>query len=169
MQAPGPHSQWYVGRDGQQYGPMPTTQLQGDYRAGVLLPTDYLWCAEIDRWILASEIFGSASRPPPPPPPPHPQQTLTQALPQREMAALPAHAQQLHPPAREVVGESAGQDRVTQTIVEGGSFKFSTLLWFIAGLFVPLWPISLPICWYMAYKSYKAPSTQTVRIVTERR
>ena len=36
------------------------------------------------------------------------------------------------------------------------SFKFGTLLWFIAGLVVPLWPISLPFCWYMAYRSYKS-------------
>lgn len=36
------------------------------------------------------------------------------------------------------------------------TFKFGTFLWFIAGLLIPLWPISLPVCWFMAYKSYKS-------------
>ena len=36
------------------------------------------------------------------------------------------------------------------------SFKFSTFLWLLAGLFIPLWPISLPVCWYLAYRSYKS-------------
>ena len=35
------------------------------------------------------------------------------------------------------------------------TFKFSTLLWMIAGFLIPLWPISLPFCWVMAYRSYK--------------
>jgi hypothetical protein len=35
------------------------------------------------------------------------------------------------------------------------TFKFSTLVWLILGLLVPLWPISLPVCWYLAYRSYK--------------
>jgi len=36
------------------------------------------------------------------------------------------------------------------------TFKFSTFLWVAAGLLIPLWPISLPVCWFMAYRSYKA-------------
>jgi hypothetical protein len=36
------------------------------------------------------------------------------------------------------------------------SLKFGTLIWFIAGLIIPLWPISLPVCWYLAYRSYKS-------------
>tara|TARA_Y100000815_G_scaffold149180_1_gene134895 strand:- start:11861 stop:12100 length:240 start_codon:yes stop_codon:yes gene_type:complete len=35
------------------------------------------------------------------------------------------------------------------------TFKFSTLMWLIAGLIIPLWPLSLPLCWFMAYRSYK--------------
>lgn len=35
------------------------------------------------------------------------------------------------------------------------TFKFSTFLWLIAGLLIPLWPISLPFCWFMSYRSYK--------------
>lgn len=34
------------------------------------------------------------------------------------------------------------------------TFKFSTFLWLVAGLFIPLWPISLPLCWFFAWRSY---------------
>ncbi len=36
------------------------------------------------------------------------------------------------------------------------SFKFSTVLWMIAGLLIPFWPISLPLCWFFAYRSYRS-------------
>lgn len=51
------------------------------------------------------------------------------------------------------------------TVVEGGSFKFGTFVWIVVGLIVPLWPISLPICWFFAYRSYKKPTIQTVRVI----
>lgn len=35
------------------------------------------------------------------------------------------------------------------------TFKFSTFLWLVMGLLIPLWPVSLPFCWFMAYRSYK--------------
>ncbi|MBK9990655.1 MAG: hypothetical protein IPP19_07990 [Verrucomicrobia bacterium] len=38
---------------------------------------------------------------------------------------------------------------------KANTVKFSTLMLLILGLFIPLWPISLPVCWYFAYKSYK--------------
>lgn len=40
------------------------------------------------------------------------------------------------------------------------TFKFSTFVWFVAGLLIPLWPISLPVCWYFAYRSYKGGTPQ---------
>ena len=46
----------------------------------------------------------------------------------------------------------------TQPNAEDGSFKFSTVIFLILGLIVPLWPISLPLFWYLAYQSYKKPS-----------
>jgi hypothetical protein len=52
------------------------------------------------------------------------------------------------------------------TIIEGGSFKFGTFVWVILGLMIPLWPISLPICWFLAYRSYKKPSIQTIRTLS---
>ena len=38
---------------------------------------------------------------------------------------------------------------------KANSFKFDTVVWLIAGLLIPVWPISLIFCWYMAYRSYK--------------
>ncbi len=34
------------------------------------------------------------------------------------------------------------------------TFKFSTVIFIILGLIVPLWPISTPFFWYLAYRSY---------------
>ncbi|MHB8292378.1 MAG: SHOCT domain-containing protein [bacterium] len=36
------------------------------------------------------------------------------------------------------------------------SFTFKVVVFFVLGLIVPLWPISLPLFWYLAWKSYKA-------------
>jgi len=37
-----------------------------------------------------------------------------------------------------------------------GSFKFSTIIFLILGLITPLWPITLPLFWFLAYRSYKS-------------
>ena len=36
------------------------------------------------------------------------------------------------------------------------TFSFSTIIFIILGLIVPIWPISLPLFWYLAYRSYKS-------------
>jgi hypothetical protein len=59
-------------------------------------------------------------------------------------------------------------EATTQTVIDGGSFKFSTFLLIVLGLIIPLWPISLPLFWFLAYRSYKKPSVRTVRVITER-
>lgn len=38
---------------------------------------------------------------------------------------------------------------------QSNTFKFSTFIYIVLGLIVPLWPFSLPFFWYLAYKSYK--------------
>jgi hypothetical protein len=35
------------------------------------------------------------------------------------------------------------------------TFTFKVVVFFVLGLIVPLWPISLPLFWYLAWKSYK--------------
>lgn len=34
--------------------------------------------------------------------------------------------------------------------------KFSTCILFILGLILPAWPITLPICWIVAYLTYRS-------------
>ena len=38
---------------------------------------------------------------------------------------------------------------------QANSFTFSTIVFIILGLIVPIWPISLPFFWHLAYRSYK--------------
>ncbi len=57
--------------------------------------------------------------------------------------------------------QQASDQGVTYTVVEGAAVKLSTIVWAVLGLIIPLWPISLPVCWYFAYRSYKTPSVHT--------
>lgn len=46
---------------------------------------------------------------------------------------------------------------LTQEVTQAkqGTFTFKVIVLFVLGLIVPVWPISLPILWYLAWKSYK--------------
>lgn len=35
------------------------------------------------------------------------------------------------------------------------SIDFKTIVFLLLGVIVPLWPISLPLFWYLAYRAYK--------------
>lgn len=35
------------------------------------------------------------------------------------------------------------------------TIKFSTVIYILLGLIIPIWPITLPLFWWMAYKSYR--------------
>lgn len=59
---------------------------------------------------------------------------------------------------------SYGQAAITYTFIEGASVKFATIFWILGGLLIPLWPVSLPICWYLAYRSYKRPVCYTFEL-----
>lgn len=39
---------------------------------------------------------------------------------------------------------------------QANSFKFSTIIFLVLGLILPLWPITLPLFWFLAYRSYKS-------------
>lgn len=170
MAVPGAQTLWYIARDGQQFGPLLIHEIQERFRSGQVLPTDYMWCAEVNKWILAGEVFGMA---PPPPPPVAPQRSSPSdpTGPQSFVSGPSAsHAANLGADRQSQNGHtkttSQNQQTTTQTVIEGGTFKFNTLLWIIAGLLIPFWPISLPICWYQAYKSYHKPSVRTVQVIS---
>src|SRR5262245_42038208 len=136
-------SLWYIARDGEQHGPIPLSQLKALHAAGQIAATDHLWTAQLENWTLASELFPVRSVPPPPPAARMPGRATTSQ-------GTQADASFADPQTREVAHHA-----VTQTTIEGGSFKFNTVVLIVVGLLIPLWPISLPICWYFAYQSYK--------------
>lgn len=58
----------------------------------------------------------------------------------------------------EPVGK-AGERRNTMASEEkANTFKFSTIVYLVLGLILPLWPITLPLFWFLAYRSYKRGS-----------
>jgi hypothetical protein len=57
MSAPGAHSQWYLARDGQQYGPLSETELGKFVELGHLQPTDLLWREGFPDWRPAMVVF----------------------------------------------------------------------------------------------------------------
>ena len=66
---------------------------------------------------------------------------------------LREHAQSRH-------GDT-GQKEITYTVIEGSSVKLATIVWFVVGVLIPLWPASLPFCWYRACRSYKRPTCRS--------
>lgn len=36
------------------------------------------------------------------------------------------------------------------------TISFGTIVWFVLGLIIPFWLISLPICWYFALRCYRS-------------
>ena len=47
---------------------------------------------------------------------------------------------------------------------EENTFKFSTILFIILGLALPLWPITLPLFWWLAYRSYRKGSPEQISL-----
>ncbi len=151
---------WYLARDGQQYGPITDLELGKMVELRHLHPDDFLWREGFEDWVEARRIPGLLAPTPPLPPPLDPRPRGEPTHP-----ATPApvdRAEDNHDPR--VPNETLSQT-TTETIIEGGSFKLSTLFYIILGLLFPLWPISLPVFWYLAYRSYLRPSRQTVRVV----
>src|SRR5262245_47419308 len=74
MSSPAAQTQWYLARDGQQYGPLSEAELGRFVELGHLQPTDLLWREGFPDWRPAMVVFpprtsptgrpGSASRPP---------------------------------------------------------------------------------------------------------
>lgn len=58
---------------------------------------------------------------------------------------------------------------VSEPILYGNenTFKFSTIIYIILGLIVPLWIVTLPLFWWFAYQSYKDGSGTPLPSPTE--
>jgi len=92
MPAPSSQNQWYLARDGQQYGPLTDPELAKFVELGHLQPTDLLWREGFSDWRPALSVF--------------PQQG-TGAVGRKEAAAKPAGAP-LPQPAPLVAERSIG-------------------------------------------------------------
>lgn len=62
-------TEWFLARDGQQYGPIGDAELARLKGEGQILPTDLLWRDGLDEWQPAAHVLGVQSQPPPSPPP----------------------------------------------------------------------------------------------------
>src|SRR5690606_40314471 len=65
-----PQIEWYIARDGQQYGPLSDLEMRKFVELGHLRPTDLVWRHGFPDWRPAPAVFpSSAPRPAEPPPP----------------------------------------------------------------------------------------------------
>ena len=83
MSSPAAQTQWYLARDGQQYGPLSETELGKFVELGHLQPTDLLWREGFPDWRPAMVVF-----PPRKPAMPRPAPPARPAGPSAQQAAL---------------------------------------------------------------------------------
>src|SRR5262245_13976109 len=57
MSSPAAHTQWYIARNGQQYGPLSEAELGRFVELGHLQPTDLLWREGFPDWRPAMVVF----------------------------------------------------------------------------------------------------------------
>jgi hypothetical protein len=181
-----PEPLWYLSRNGREFGPVPESEFRRMHQAHRIAPTDYVWSEELGDWKLAGDILPPPGLPPPRPPAAQPTPPAlgppalgppAMSQPRHEQTPAPPSYPALSAVAEPPSGRASRQPQALRqnrqpalaqtTISDGGSVKASTVLLIIAGLVVPLWPVSLPLCWYLAYRSYKKPGAQTVRIVEQ--
>lgn len=155
---------WYLSRDGQQLGPISDARLRDLHRSHRIAATDYVWSPSLGDWALARDVL--------PPPPARPTaNSVANAVAAPPVVEPPRPTQLKPPPAqRHVVPRSRAQQapppatrslpkpRRAQPSKPSGSFKMATGLYVLLGALVPLWPISLPLFWYLAYRSYRRPA-----------
>src|SRR5262245_65603172 len=70
------NDKWYVGFEGQSYGPYPFETLRLEAAAGRMPPETFVWAPGMEGWKAAREIKGLFEIPRPPSPSPHAAQTI---------------------------------------------------------------------------------------------
>ncbi len=117
MSAPPSQIQWYLARDGQQFGPLSEAELAKFIDLGHMQPTDLLWRDGFPDWRPAMVVFpqrkGAATRPAPPPKaqPASPQSTGRQGLHARLEPASPRPARDADAPREDSAGEPHARRR----------------------------------------------------------
>ena len=59
--------EFFIHRDGIDYGPFSAEEVKGQLRAGSILPTDYIWHEGLSDWAPVSSLEEFASDRPAPP------------------------------------------------------------------------------------------------------
>lgn len=69
MAGPAPPIEWYIARDGKQYGPLTDLEMRKFVELGHLRPSDLVWRYGFPDWRPALAVFPPQPRPQPAPPP----------------------------------------------------------------------------------------------------
>src|SRR5215813_648113 len=97
MSSPAAQTQWYLARDGQQYGPLSEAELGRFVELGHLQPTDLLWREGFPDWRPAMVVFPPRpSAPGRPGASPHPTGSLVRPGPARQASAPRARPASKH-------------------------------------------------------------------------
>lgn len=90
MSAPNSQIQWYLAREGKQFGPLTETELSKFIELGHLLPTDLVWREGFAEWRPAPSVFPPKPAAPPSPPRPPAAAPQRQPMAQQQPAAAQA-------------------------------------------------------------------------------
>ena len=147
-------SQYFIGRNGQKFGPYAADAIRTGYSNGKILPTDLVWGEGMAAWTPASVFFGTApaaAATPGPTPPPISAAAPAPAAPARAAAPAPRAT----PPASAPVADAkvnpyrAPAAPVAHPVADGdvayGGFWARLAASFIDGLviFIPIMLISI--------------------------
>jgi hypothetical protein len=92
-----PQIQWYLARDGKQFGPLSEAELSKFIELGHLLPTDLVWREGFPEWRPAPSVFPPKAAPAPAAPPARQQPVVQPVI---ATAAAPAQRQPAGAPER---------------------------------------------------------------------
>ncbi|MEQ1711359.1 MAG: DUF4339 domain-containing protein, partial [Hyphomicrobium sp.] len=121
--------QWYIARDGKQYGPLSDPEMGLFVQGGHLRPTDLVWRAGFSDWLPALAAFPQLGAPPPPVPLPSTNEVAPAPRPSGPMQQ-PTYSGQPHAGAdqagRSLSGDAqprqpAGQPRMSEPLQRGAT------------------------------------------------
>ncbi len=115
MSAPNSQIQWYLAREGKQYGPLSEQELSKFVELGHLLPSDLLWREGFTDWRPAPSVFPPRSAAPPRPAPAAAPVRTAQASPQQgRQPSMAEQAAAAWPKGGEVAARAATADQQRQ-------------------------------------------------------
>lgn len=111
--------QWYLAREGKQFGPLSDAELNKFIELGHLLPTDLVWREGFSEWRPAPSVFPPRAANPAPAPAPAPAPVRTAAHP----AAQQRPVQAAHPARAPQGQQQQGQPQQGQRVARGGEAR----------------------------------------------